>query len=147
MLKLPAALAAGMSALFLAACGTPDKIVRAPAPPDIDWNKADTMTVKLSDFEFSPDHLSLRVRTPVRLVLVNDGSGDHDFSAPEFFQAVMYRPGSVVSAKGNIMVGENQTKEVDLLPIATGTYKLECTEFLHRLFGMTGTIQVTGEPS
>ena len=146
MTKTTACLALGLATL-LTACSTSKTALRAPAPPDTDWSKAETMTVKLTDFDFAPSHLSLKVRTPLRLILVNDGSGDHDFSAPEFFQAAMYRPGSVVSEKGNIVVAEKETKEVDLMPIATGKYKLECTEFLHSLFGMTGSIDVVGEPS
>ena len=142
MRKLVLCLAA---ALLLASCAT-TKILRSPAPPDIDWSKADTVTVKLADFEFQPEHVALKVRAPIHLVLVNTGSGEHDFSAPAFFSAVMYRPGSVVGPDGHIVVPEGQTKEVDILPIADGTYDLTCTEFLHSLFGMTGSIEVTGDP-
>ena len=34
--------------------------------------------------------------------------------------------------------------DITLTPRATGTYKIECTHFLHSLFGMTGTIVVVG---
>lgn len=147
MSKLSAYLAAsGFLVLLVAAWSTTEKTLGAPPSQDTDWSKADTMTVKLSDFEFSPAYLGLRVGTPVRLVLVNEGSGEHDFSAPEFFSAVIYRPGSMVPAEGRIEVPKNETKEVDLLPLTAGSYKLKCTEFLHSLFGMRGTIEVTGEP-
>ena len=128
-------------ALLLASCvGT--SALRPPAPPDTDWGKAETVTVRLADFEYQPEKLQLKVRQPIHLVLVNTGSGEHDFSAPAFFSAVMYGPGSVVAPNGDIVVPEGQTKSVDILPIAGGTYDLECTEFLHSLFGMTGKIEV-----
>jgi uncharacterized cupredoxin-like copper-binding protein len=132
------------AALLLASCAT-SKVLRPPAPPDTDWSKAGTATVKLADFEFQPENLVLKARQPIRLVLVNTGSGEHDFSAPDFFSAVMYRPGSVVGAEGHIVVPEGQTKEVDIMPIAAGTYDLECTEFLHSLLGMSGKIAVTDD--
>ena len=129
------------AALLLASCaGT--KVLRSPAPSDTDWSKAETVTVKLADFEFQPEKLQLKVRQPIHLVLVNTGSGEHDFSAPGFFSAVMYGPGSVVAPNGDIVVPEGQTKSVDILPIAGGTYDLTCTEFLHSLFGMNGKIEV-----
>jgi len=139
----PLRLASSVTALLLlASCGTPQQVVRSPAPPDTDWNSAQTVTVKLSDFEFTPEHLNLRVRAPIRLVLVNDGSDEHDFAAPAFFSTVMYRPGNMVPADGKIIVAKGATKEVDILPVDAGTYEVECTELLHSLFGMTGAITV-----
>ena len=79
---------------------------------------------------------------PIRLILVNDGSGQHDFSAPDFFAAASYRGGSA-PAHGKVVVAKGQTKEVDLVPGVPGKYDLECTEFLHAIFGMTGNISVT----
>jgi len=135
--------AAGLAmALLIASCSS-TKVLRSPAPLDTDWSGAETVTVKLADFEFQPEHVALKVRRPIRLILVNTGSDIHDFSAPEFFSAVMYRPGAVVGPDGRIEVAEGQSKEVDIVPIAEGSYDLECTEFLHSLFGMTGKIEVT----
>jgi plastocyanin len=125
-------------ALLLTASGGPGSALGA----DIDWSKAQAVTVKLTDFEYSPAYLRLHIGTPVRLILVNEGTGAHDFSAPEFFSAVTFRPGSSAPAEGTIDVAKNATKEVDLLPNATGTYKLKCTHFLHSMFGMHGVIEV-----
>lgn len=115
-------------------------------PSDVEWSNAETRTVKLTDFEFSPAYLRFEVGRPVHLVLVNEGSGEHDFSAPEFFSAVTYRPGSSAPAEGRIELGKNETKEVELLPVAAGSYKLKCTHFLHSIFGMHGVIEVIGGP-
>jgi plastocyanin len=144
MLKLPTHLmASGFLALLLAASSAPDGALGA----DIDWSKAETVTVKLTDFEYSPAYLRFHTGSPVRLILVNQGTGKHDFSAPEFFSAVTLRPGSSAPAEGTIDLAKNETKEVDLLPVATGNYKLKCTHFLHSLFGMHGVIEVVGGPA
>ena len=133
-------MASGFLALLLVASSAPDGAFGA----DIDWSKAETVTVKLTDFEYSPAYLRFHAGSPVRLILVNQGTGGHDFSAPEFFSAVTFRPGSSAPAEGRIDVAKNETKELDLLPVATGSYKLKCTHFLHSLFGMHGVIEVVG---
>jgi plastocyanin len=130
-------MASGFLALLLGASSVPDAF-----GADIDWSKAETVTVKLTDFEYSPAYLRFHAGRPIHLILVNKGTGRHDFSAPEFFSAVTVRPGSSAPVDGTIDVAKNETKEVDLLPVTTGSYKLECTHFLHSLFGMHGMIEV-----
>lgn len=112
------------------------------ATANIDWSQAQTLTVRMTDFEFSPDHLALRLNTPVRLILVNEGSGTHIFSAPKLFAVSAFRAGSTPPADNKIAVGKAQTKEIDLVPKSPGVYPLRCTEFLHAMFGMTGVIEV-----
>lgn len=104
---------------------------------------AQTASVTLSNFAFEPEHLHLKAGAPVRLRLVNDSSGAHDFSAPAFFAASSFPPGSAPPADGGIDVPSHQTVEIDLIPRTPGTYRLRCTHFLHGLFGMHGTIEVT----
>ena len=141
MSKLPAPLgASALLALLIVALGAPDQALGA----DTDWSKAETVTVKLTDFEFSPAYLRFHAGAPVRLVIVNEGTGGHDFSAPEFFSAVTYGPGGSAPAEGAIEVAKNETKEVDLLPVAAGSYKLKCRHFMHNMFGMHGVIEVVG---
>jgi len=84
----------------------------------------------------------LRVGVPVRLRLVNQSNGGHDFSAPGFFASSNFPPGSKASPGGKIEVGSQQTTEIALTPRVPGTYPVECTHFLHSLFGMTATIDV-----
>jgi uncharacterized cupredoxin-like copper-binding protein len=140
------------AAMLLSAAGTPQAAVNpephpAVAAQDIDWSHAKTITVQLTDFEFTPDHLGLQVGVPVRLMLVNNGSGKHDFSAPEFFAAVAYRAGSRWPNTGGITLKKKESVELDVVPSAPGSYPLRCTEFLHALFGMTGKIDVSPSPS
>jgi len=136
---------ASLVCLALAACASP----APPAPPPalasasgVDWATARPVTVRLTDFAFTPDHLSFASGVPVRLTLVNAGSGTHDFSAPRFLATVAYRPGAA-AADSDITLKAGQTTELDFVPGPTGTYPLECTEFLHATFGMTGMIEVT----
>ena len=65
-------------------------------------SKARSVTVRLSDFAFTPDHLAFEAGTPVRLILVNAGSGTHDFAAPRFFATVAYRQGTDPVAGGDL---------------------------------------------
>ena len=103
---------------------------------------AATVTVVLSNFDFSPDHLRLSAGVPVRLRLVNESGGGHDFSAPGFFAASNVLPGGAAPSGGAVAVGSHRTEEVLLVPRTPGTYRLECTHFLHSVFGMHGTIDI-----
>ena len=130
--------------LVLGACASrpsaPDPMQAAAA--SIDWGAAKTVTVKLTDFDFVPNNLTFDTAQPVKLVLVNDGSDRHDFAAPAFFAAASLRQGSTTPAGGRVLVAQGQSAEIDLVPGTPGKYPLTCTEFLHELFGMTGTINV-----
>jgi uncharacterized cupredoxin-like copper-binding protein len=115
------------------------------ADATVDWTSAKTVTVGLSDFEFTPDQLTLRAGQPVRLILSNTGSGKHDFSAPAFFAAAAFRPGGTPPIAGKVSLAGNQKVEVDLVPGTPGQYPLDCTEFLHDMLGMTGQITVSAQ--
>src|SRR6202044_2103775 len=49
--------------------------------------KSEIVTVRLSNFAFDPNYLRLKAGVPIRLQLVNESNGGHDFSAPAFFAA------------------------------------------------------------
>jgi plastocyanin len=114
--------------------------------PGAGWAQdgAQTVTIRLSNFSFQPDHLRLRAGVPVHLRLVNASGGGHDFSAPAFFAASSYFAGSAAPPEGTIDVAGKTTAEISLVPRRPGTYQVECTHFLHSLFGMTATIDVVG---
>ena len=104
---------------------------------------AEAITIRLSNFAFAPAQLQLRVGVPVRLHLVNDSSGGHSFSAPALFAASAY-PSGAPPQDGTVQIAASSSVDITLVPRAAGTYKLECTHFLHSMFGMTGTIVVAG---
>jgi plastocyanin len=123
---------------FLAGCGTsPHPVAQSTVPA-----AGASVTVVLADFSFSPSHLTLRAGVPIRLRLVNQSGGGHDFSAPKFFAASSFPAGSAAPPDGAVEVGSHQTVELALTPRDPGTYPVVCTHFLHELFGMTATIDV-----
>jgi len=104
--------------------------------------EAEMVTVRLSNFAFTPNLLHLRSGVPVRLRMVNDSGGSHSVSAPALFLLASAFPDGAPPAGGKVELGPGQTQDLLLVPHAVGTYKLECTHFLHGLFGMTGSIVV-----
>ncbi len=135
-------------ALALSACAAHQPSANQPlraADASVDWSHAKPVTVTLSDFEFTPDHLTLRAGQPVRLMLSNTGSGKHDFSAPGFFAASAFKMGGTPPLAGKVSLAGNQKAEIDLVPETPGQYPLDCTEFLHDMLGMTGQITVAAQ--
>jgi plastocyanin len=103
----------------------------------------ESISIRLSNFAFTPDRLRLRVGVPFRLRFVNDSGGGHNFTAPAFFAASAVVGGSPPPDR-KMDVAAGTTVELTLVPRVAGTYPVECTHFLHSLFGMKGTIEVIG---
>lgn len=98
--------------------------------------------VTLSDFDYAPKEIQLQHGQAYRLHLVNQGSGGHNFAAPEFFAAAQLDPADAGAIKkGKIEVPEGESRDVRLIP-AAGRYKVHCTHFMHTVFGMNGSIVV-----
>jgi uncharacterized cupredoxin-like copper-binding protein len=126
--------------IALAACsGKPTGTVQRTVIPLSD---GETITVRLSSFALDPEQIRLKAGVPVRLCLVNESDGGHNFSAPTLVVASSFLPGSSVPSNGAAEVGSHQTVEIALVPSAPAAYPLECTHFLHSAFGMHGTIEV-----
>lgn len=101
-----------------------------------------TVEIVLSNFQFSPGEFHLKAGTPYRLNFVNKGSGGHNFSAKAFFAAAAIAPEDRNAVSdGKIELAAGEARDVRLIP-AAGTYKVKCTHFLHRSFGMTGSVVV-----
>ena len=100
--------------------------------------------IALANFKFTPSAIALKAGEPVTLHFVNNGSGGHDFTAPEFFKAATMEAATraKLGKKGRIDLSAGETTDVTLTPKA-GTYKVKCGHFLHAGFGMTGTITVS----
>jgi plastocyanin len=104
--------------------------------------ESEIITVRLSNFAFDPNHLRLKAGVPVRLRLVSESNGGHDFSAPGFFAASSFPPGLSAPPDGNVAVASHQTVVIAVVPRTPGAYRLECTHFLHSILGMHGTVEV-----
>jgi plastocyanin len=101
--------------------------VAADAPPRVE--------ITLANFKFAPELIRLKAGQSVTLHFVNQGSGGHNFAAPEFFAGVAGVKG------GKIELGKGESRDVTMTPRA-GTYAVRCTHFLHTSFGMKGSIVV-----
>ena len=122
--------------LALAALALSVPVAAAEAPAKV--------TVTLANFSFTPANLHLRAGQPVTIHFVNEGSGGHDFTAPEFFAAATMDAASrtrVAGDKGRVSLGKGESSDVTLTPKA-GTYKVHCSHFGHSTLGMTGTVIV-----
>lgn len=100
--------------------------------------------IALANFKFTPSAITLKAGQPVTMHFVNQGSGGHDFSAPEFFKAAAMDAATrtKLGKKGRIDLSAGESADITLTPKA-GTYQVKCGHFLHAGFGMTGTITVS----
>ena len=127
-----------MRFLFVAAAAMAVIIPVSAAPPP---SKTELV---LANFSFSPEELHLRAGRAATIHFVNEGSGGHDFTAPDFFSAATMDAANrakVGGAKGRVSLGKNDSVDVTLIPKA-GIYKAHCSHFMHSNLGMTGKIVV-----
>jgi plastocyanin len=109
-----------------------------------DWSKAETVTIGLSSYAFTPSTLNLRAGQPYHLVFASSVTKDHNFAAPELFQSgvVADADKAKVSRDGEVEVDDGGTVTVDFTPEKAGTYPFTCTHFMHATLGMKGTAVV-----
>ena len=113
-----------------------------------DWPRAETPTVVLSEYAFSPGTLTFRAGTPYRLRIENGGDSTHFFVSDGFFKAIA--PGRLITRSGetaqpalkSIALAPGEAKTLEFVPVRTGAYELQCTAPLHAAFGMHGTILI-----
>jgi plastocyanin len=103
---------------------------------------AETVTIVMSNFRFEPDHIQLRVGRPIRLHLINEANGGHNFNSPKLFAASSFPPGSSAPIEGTVEIAAHQTADFTLIPQQPGTYQFKCTHTLRGLLGMTGGVEV-----
>lgn len=110
---------------------------------EIQANESTVVDVSLSNFSFAPNVIELEANRNYTLQLSNTASGGHSFAAPEFFASAQVKtPDNILIKKGEVEVPGGTTVTIRLKTGAAGTYKLKCTHFLHRGFGMKGQIIV-----
>ena len=97
-------------------------------------------TITLYSFGYAPTAIRLRADEPVTLNFTNRSVSAHDFTAAAFFARARILSGRV--AGGEIELRGGQSTSVTLVP-ARGTYPVHCGHFLHKQFGMRGTIVVS----
>lgn len=116
----------------------------ALAAPVTASEQAEKVTVVLANFSFTPEELRLTAGRSETIHFVNNGSGGHDFTAPEFFAAATMDAANrakVGGADGSVSLGKGESIDVTITPKA-GTYKVHCSHFMHSSLGMKGKILV-----
>jgi uncharacterized cupredoxin-like copper-binding protein len=102
---------------------------------------ADDVVVRLVDDRFEPAELVLEHGKSYRLRLENRGRELHEFKAAAFFGAAKIENRAVLTPDGSeVVLQPGQTKEVELVAPAPGSYELSCPD--HDWDGMIGKIVV-----
>lgn len=108
---------------------------------NLDWSKAETITMRMEEFRFVPDHLRLHKGTPYRLHLVNAGEEMHEFTAPDFFRSVLLRDRTVLGPYGNqVVLQPHDEANVFFVAQQSGIFAPTCAD--HDWAGMKATIIV-----
>ena len=125
-------------ALILGALPCPLPVATAA---DFDWARAQTVAVTMTDYRFTPSHLAFHRGVPYRLSLENAGTVLHEFTAAGFFKAVSVNNPEIMTHEGQeILLRPHERKQVYLVPLQPGHYKLICAD--HDFLGMTGEITI-----
>jgi len=124
-------------ALLLAALG-----LAAPArAADPDWSKAETVTMIMSEYKFSPDALTFKRGVAYRLHMVNTGKELHELDGPQFFAAISVgNPEVLVNSGLEVDVQPGQSQDLLFVPLQAGKYPVDCDD--HEEFGMKGVFTV-----
>jgi uncharacterized cupredoxin-like copper-binding protein len=110
---------------------------------DVDWSKAQPLSVVTKNYKFDPKQLKLKSGTPYRIHIENKGSETHEFNAAKLFRTSNSEIGDVSALNGDhteVVVPPGGQKDLLLLPKKAGKYPLVCPD--HDWAGMTGDITV-----
>jgi uncharacterized cupredoxin-like copper-binding protein len=101
----------------------------------------ETLNVVMTDYKFTPDHVTFRHAVHYRLHLENHGKETHEFTAPVFFAtAKIDNPKILNREHTEIVMQPGDAKDLLLTPGKPGTYDLRCSD--HDWNGMVGGITV-----
>jgi uncharacterized cupredoxin-like copper-binding protein len=112
------------------------------ADPAVDWASAQLVTVQLVDDHFVPDKLVFRRGVPYRLHMENGGADIHDFTAPEFFNAIAIHNPEVLerTRKDEVSLQPKEQKDLYFVAQKLGVYRLVCVN--HDWDNMVGEITI-----
>ena len=132
----------GAALLVIALAASQGELVAADPPtPAVDWSSAELVTVQMVEDRFIPNQLRFRHGVPYRLHLQNNGTEMHEFTAPEFFKAIVMRNPEVLEREQNeVLLHPNERKDVYFVAPKPGHYVLICAD--HDWDGMKGDIIV-----
>jgi plastocyanin len=111
------------------------------AVASVDWSHSERVDVQMVEYDFVPDQLRFRRGVPYQLHLINAGKEGHDFTAPDFFNAVEVRNADVLGAgKSSIYVKPGETADIYFIADRSGLFAPRCAD--HDWAGMKATIIV-----
>ena len=85
----------------------------AASAAEVDWSKAELVSVVMTEYKFAPSALAFRHGVPYRLQLENQGKELHEFTAAGFFKAVTLKNPEVLANGGQeVVVQPHETKDV-----------------------------------
>ncbi len=147
-----------VAAAVLGGCAARDVVLEGPQPgyvedaaarvAAVDWSRAESVEVRLTEYAFDPRNLTFRSGKPYRLQIENVGTGSHTFVSEGFFQSIAAKQlvggDSAISSPilKTVAVSPKMVRELTFVAVQAGTYRLECTVPLHALFGMVGEIVI-----
>ena len=114
-----------------------------------DWSQMEIVTVKLTEFAYSPETLVFKEGLPYKLEIKNEGTTKHYFTAEEFFKAIATRK-IQSNADGEIKapyftaieVFPGRSLDLYFVAVKKGNYDLLCTIKGHADNGMVGQIRI-----
>jgi uncharacterized cupredoxin-like copper-binding protein len=107
-----------------------------------DWSKAQKITVVTVEYAFKPSSLTFHAGIAYRLHIDNQGKETHEFTAPEFFNAIDLRDAKALNADHTeIVVQPGRHKDLYFVAKTPGAFKLTCSD--HDWEGMVGDITIT----
>ena len=132
-------------AIFLTGCA-------GAAPSDAG---ATDITVKATDFAYSPSSVTVPVGKPVTITLENDGAVEHDFvvdkisvkdvEASETGVAAHHQMGHEASYDLHFYAKDGDSATLEFTALEPGTYKIYCTIEGHEAAGMIGKLIVVDQ--
>ena len=155
------AAAAAMTPLMLTGCQLgssaslgPDSVqlqqARDAVLASTDWSGKTDVTIEMLDYGYRPREVRLKLGQPYRITLVNHGSVNHYFTAPEFLSSVATRKVEVrnqVEVKAPVFTsfelqGRGGSLDIYLVPMTKGSYRAHCHMKDHLSLGIEGTLIV-----
>lgn len=115
-----------------------------------DWDKKIDITIEMRDYGYRPREVKLKSGQPYRITLVNLGSENHYFTAPEFLASVATRKVEVrhqAEVKAPVFTsfelnGRGGSLDVYLVPMTKGQYRAHCHIKDHLKLNIEGVLIV-----
>jgi uncharacterized cupredoxin-like copper-binding protein len=109
------------------------------------------VTLKATEFAFTPNNVNLKVGQVVQLSIPNDGAVDHDLKSEIPIANLTYQQAdntldeqreNIANGALDIDFGVGHKAQVSFVPKQAGTYTFYCDIVGHREAGMQGTFVV-----